>query len=129
MHQPKTISLSERVCLKMANVRMFRKLRGVRLPYAEQGMIYFTCMNYRKQTEEVKQKITDLCKEVCKIHGADEELYYKALFEFLTNPYITAEGIVLKYFVSDKQLYRLRRCFYEKWQGTSITQNPKRLRI
>ena len=127
MHQPKTISLSERVCLKMAGARLFRELRGVRLSYEKQGLIYFTCMNYRKQSEEVKQKITDLCGEVCRTCGTDAELYYKALFELLTNPYMTAEGVVIKYFVSDKQLYNLRRSFYEKWSGTSITQNPTRL--
>ena len=94
---------------------MFRKLRGVNLPYIEQGMIYFTCMNYAKQSEEIKMKIQNLCKEVCKECQSESELYEKALFEFITNQYIGAIGIVSKYYVSDKLLYRLRRKFYKMW--------------
>lgn len=95
---------------------MFRKLRGVKIPYVEQGIIYFTCMNYQKQSEDMKSKIVNLCHNVCRECGEEAELYEKALFEFITNQYIGASGIVMKYYVSDKLLYKLRRNFYERWQ-------------
>lgn len=94
---------------------MFRKLRGLKMPYAEQGLIHFTCMTYKKQSDDTQIKISALCKEVCAECGDDAAIYEKALFEFLTNQYIGAAGIVMKYYISDKMLYRLRRKFYELW--------------
>lgn len=94
---------------------MFRKLRGVKIPYVEQGIIYFTCMNYSKQSNETRNKIEALCKQVCTECGSEATLYENALFEFLTNQYIGAVGIVMKYCISDKRLYQLRREFYERW--------------
>ncbi len=94
---------------------MFRKLRGVKLSYIEQGVIYFTCMNYKNLSEPTREKIHNLCEEVCKVCGEEAELYEKALLEFVTNQYVGVTGIVMKYYVSDKLLYKLRRKFYESW--------------
>lgn len=94
---------------------MFRKLRGVKLSYIEQGVIYFTCMNYKNLPETTKEKIRNLCKEVCAICRDEADIYEKALLEFVTNQYTGATGIVMQHHVSDKMLYRLRRKFYELW--------------
>lgn len=56
---------------------MFRKLRGVRLPYNVQGLIYFTCATYRQQDQKTKAKIRELCNSV----GGE---YAGALFDVLT---------------------------------------------
>ncbi len=100
--------------MKVKVMKMFRKLRGVRLSYIEQGVIYFTCMNYKNLPETTKEKIRNLCKEVCAL-CEEAEIYEKALLEFVTNQYVGATGIVMKYYVSDKLLYKLRRKFYELW--------------
>ena len=42
---------------------IFRKLRGVNLPYREQGLIWFTCVNYDKQRKPVKEKINRMCRK------------------------------------------------------------------
>ena len=43
---------------------MFRKLRGVKLPYNTQGYIYFTCVTFSQQPPEIQNKIEQLCLEL-----------------------------------------------------------------
>lgn len=87
---------------------MFKKRRGIHIPYNKQGLIYFTCMNVREMPEDIQQKILNLCIEV----GKED---YKALYEVLTNDNKSVLSISLEYFLSEKRLYRLRKEFYEKW--------------
>lgn len=87
---------------------MFKKRRGIHIPYNKQGLIYFTCMNVKEMPEDVQQKILNLCIEV----GKED---YKALYEVLTNDNKSVLSISLEYFLSEKRLYRLRKEFYERW--------------
>lgn len=87
---------------------MFKKRKGVHIPYNKQGLIYFTCVNVKDMPEEVQNKILNLCIEVA---GED----YKALYEVMTNDKKSVLSISLEYFLSEKKLYRLRKEFYEKW--------------
>lgn len=87
---------------------MFKKRRGIHIPYNKQGLIYFTCMNIKDMPEDVQQKILNLCVEV----GKED---YKALYEVLTNDNKSVLSVSLEYFLSEKKLYRLRKEFYEKW--------------
>lgn len=87
---------------------MFKKRRGIHIPYNKQGLIYFICVNVKDMPEEVQQKILNLCIEVA---GED----YKALYEVVTNDKKSVLSISLEYFISEKRLYRLRKEFYEKW--------------
>ena len=77
---------------------MFRKLRGVKLPYNTQGYIYFTCVTFSQQPPEIQNKI-------------------EQLFEVLTKAgQYSVERIATDHFISAATLYRLRRKFYEKWE-------------
>ena len=87
---------------------MFRKRRGIHIPYNKQGLIHFTCVNVKDMPQEVQQKILNLCIEVA---GED----YKALYEVVTNDKKSVLSISLEYFINEKRLYRLRKEFYEKW--------------
>ncbi len=87
---------------------MFRKRRGIHIPYNKQGLIYFICVNVKDMPQEVQQKILNLCVEVA---GED----YKALYEVVTNDKKSVLSISLEYFINEKRLYRLRKEFYEKW--------------
>ena len=87
---------------------MFKKRRGIDLPYNKQGLIYFICMNAKDMPEEVRQKILNLCIEV---GGQD----CQALYEVVTNDTKSVLAISLEYFVNEKRLYKLRKEFYEKW--------------
>ena len=87
---------------------IFRQLRGVNLPYREQGLIWFTCVNYDKQRPEVKAKIKRLCQECGGEHS-------EALFVFLTRENVSPLWIEQTYYVSIKTLYRRRVKFYERW--------------
>ena len=87
---------------------MFRKRRGIHIPYNKQGLIYFTCVNVKDMPQEVQQKILNLCIEVA---GED----YKALYEVVTNDKKSVLSISREYFINEKRLYRLRKEFYEQW--------------
>lgn len=87
---------------------MFRKRRGIHIPYNKQGLIYFICVNVKDMPEDVQQRILNLCIEVA---GED----YKALYEVVTNDKKSILSISLEYFLNEKKLYRLRKEFYEKW--------------
>jgi glutathione peroxidase-family protein len=95
---------------------MFKKMRGVRIPYTKQGIIYFTCRDYADQSTRVQQKIDNLCMEVAGEH-------YAALRDIL----ITGKSIrqiSFEQYIEERTLYRLRKKFYEKWKNTknSITE-------
>lgn len=87
---------------------MFKKRRGIKLPYNRQGLIYFVCMNIVDMPEEIQKKILNLSIEV----GKDD---YQALYEFLTNDRSSAVSVSLKYLINEKRLYRLRKEFYERF--------------
>lgn len=87
---------------------MFRKRRGIHIPYNKQGLIYFICVNVKDMPEDVQQKILNLCIEV----GKED---YRALYEAVTNDKKSILSISLEYFLNEKKLYRLRKEFYEKW--------------
>lgn len=86
----------------------FRKLRGVRRPYKEQGLIWFTCLTYDKQPPEIQEKILRLCREC----GGE---YAEALFALLTRENVSVPWIEQTYHVSDSVLYKRRQEFYDKW--------------
>lgn len=87
---------------------MFKKRRGIHIPYNKQGLIYFTCLDVKNQPEDIQQKILNLCVEIA---GED----YKALYEVMTSDNKSILSISLEYFLSEKRLYRMRKEFYEKW--------------
>lgn len=87
---------------------MFKKKKSIKISYEAQGLIYFTCLTYRIQPQQVKKRILNLCIEVA---GED----YTALFEVLTKSTKTLERISSDYFVSTQRLSLYRKRFYEEW--------------
>ena len=87
---------------------MFKKRRGIKLPYNKQGLIYFTCVNYKDFPEEVLQKIEMLCDEIGKEHS-------DVLFEVMTNSSKSIRALAMDYHISETQLYHYRKKFYESW--------------
>ena len=85
----------------------FKYLRAVPRSYAQQGEIYFTCINYKRQPEAVKAKIRRLCTQA----GGE---YAAALLEYLTTD-SSWQGICDKYYISDRTLQRCRERFYNLW--------------
>lgn len=86
----------------------FRKLKGVNLPEDMQGFIRFTCLTYKKQPAETKEKVDRLCKEI----GGE---YSDALKEVMCTRK-TVGSIAYRYHTSDATMYRLRKKFYESWR-------------
>lgn len=99
---------------------MFRQRRSIRLPYEEQGLIYFTCLSYHRQSAAMQKKIESLSK-MC--GGA----YADALFEWVT----TGESVLyisMKYFVSESVLYAIRKKFYETWNVFGLLERKNAAR-
>lgn len=85
----------------------FRKLQGVELPEKQQGLIRYICLNEEYQPKRVREKIQRLCEEC---GGA----YSAALRDVMcTEKSIVA--IAREHYVSESQLYQLRKKFYENW--------------
>lgn len=85
----------------------FKKLRGIDLPEEQQGLIRYTCLNWRTQPVWVQEKIRYICEQCA---GA----YQHALFEVMTtNSSITA--IAMEHALSESMLYAMRKRFYESW--------------
>lgn len=88
----------------------FVHYKSIKIPYSKQGLIYFTCVNYNNIPESEQRLIRNLCEKVA---GDDSA----ALLEFLTDGNRSASSASLKYFISEKKLYILRRRFYEMWHS------------
>lgn len=87
---------------------MFKKRRGIHIPYNKQGLIYFTCVNYKAMPEPIQDKIMRLCHEVGKEHA-------EVLFEVVTNSNKSIHSLSMEYNISETQLYHYRKKFYEAW--------------
>ena len=87
---------------------MFKKRRGIHLPYNKQGLIYFTCMDIKNQPEYIQEKIQALCERI----GGE---HYRALYAMLTDDTQNVHGISMTYRISETQLYYYRKKFYENW--------------
>lgn len=85
----------------------FKKLKGIKLTYEVQGLIFFTCRTLDKQSIARQNKIKELCMNIA---GADA----KALLEVLTTD-TSILRISEKHFVPEKKLYQLRKSFYEEF--------------
>lgn len=87
---------------------MFKKLRSIHIPYNTQGLIYFTCLNYKNQPFEIQRKINNLCLEVAGEH-------YRALFALMTDDTRSVRSVAIEHYISETQLYYYRKKFYENW--------------
>ena len=87
---------------------MFKKRRGIKLSYNKQGLIYFTCMNYKDMPDYIKEKIIDLCEDVGKE-------YSEVLFKVVTDSNRSIRSLSMEYHISEMSLYRYRKKFYEAW--------------
>ena len=88
---------------------MFKRKRGIKLSYNEQGLIYFTCMNIKNQPARVQERIKHMCDEIGQENSS-------ALFELLTNDKKSLECIADENFMSEKNLSQMRKKFYEQWR-------------
>lgn len=86
----------------------FRKYKGIRLSYEEQGLIHFICRNYRKMPAEIQLKILDLCEL-----SSRENPY--ALFCLLTEGKSTTSVAQRFCIASESTLYEARKRFYDGW--------------
>ena len=84
---------------------MFKKRRGINLPYNKQGLTYFACMNFKNMSEAEVEKLKQICLDV-----AGE--YAEALYTLVTDDRLTIDGVANRYYMSPSNLYRYREMFY-----------------
>ena len=90
-------------------------MRGLRIPYKTQGLIYFTCHNINRQDYETKRNIRNLIDDIC----GDEECKKKALYAVIASDIsIRRASIEFNYSVSN--IYRWRMLFFEKAEECGI---------
>lgn len=87
---------------------MFKRKRGIKLSYEQQGMVYFFCANYARLPRTSKVAIRKLCDEIA---GRDSD----ALLVYLTKPEKDVGNVARNCFVSEKKLYKYRAQFYEEF--------------
>lgn len=92
---------------------MFRKLRGVDVDVVRQGLIFFTCLDYKRQPKKIRDKIDRLCD---KCGGG----YSAALKDLVTTPpwEMGVTCCAMRHHVSESTLYRIRKAFYEAWDAS-----------
>ena len=95
--------------------RMFKKMRGVKLPYRKQGLIYFVCANYADMPFCVREKIDQTCIE------AGEE-YYRALRDVVIGKK-SVKRAALECPCDESTLYRKRNEFYLRFAERSAEWN------
>ena len=83
---------------------MFKKMRGVKLPYRKQGLIYFVCANYADMPFCVREKIDQTCIET-------GEEYYAALHDVVTGKK-SVKRAALECPCDETTLYRKRNDLY-----------------
>lgn len=87
---------------------MFKKRRGIHIPYNKQGLIYFTCMNIKDMPEHIQNKILNLCNEVGKEHA-------EVLYAVVTDSTKSIRALSIEHHISETQLYYYQKKFYEAW--------------
>lgn len=86
----------------------FRKYRGMRLTYEQQGLVFFLCRNYRKLPKEQQKKVIRLCQMV----GRNNPY---ALFLLLTTDRSVQSLMTQFKLASESTLYEARNSFYREW--------------
>ena len=86
---------------------MFKKRRGINIPYNDQGLVHFICVNHERLPEKVVGMIVDICVDITKEHS-------KALFRVMTDDTKSIRNLALEHHISETQLYHYRKIFYER---------------
>ena len=85
-------------------------MKGVRLPYRRQGMIFFTLRCYQDMAGSGRQRIDARIRNAA---GGDEAVAEALRAWCLRGE--TIESAAMEHHVSESTLYRARKRLYEDW--------------
>lgn len=85
----------------------FKRGKRYGLPYEKQGLIYFTCLNYKDLPKKQREKIDRLCEKIGGQHR-------RALLEAVTTEK-TMLQVAMEYKVDESWLYRLVCRFFRAY--------------
>ena len=97
---------------------VFKKMRGCKLTYIQQGLVRFVCLNYKIMPERVQRNIRLLCNNCADGNGA----YYRALWDVLTTQKSVAQ-IASNHAVSERKIYNMRLAFYHAFYDFVFPDN------
>lgn len=90
----------------MTEFRFSKALEKAGLSYKEQGLIYFSLVNFK--TQKTADKILNLCLEIA---GED----YQGLYRFLTDDKVNHNFIEINYNIPPKRLFVWKNEFYLRY--------------
>ena len=85
----------------------FKKKRGIKLDYYQQGYIYFVCANYKRLPKTIRSKLD---RVVCDVGGFDGDALSKLLFDVSSS----VLSVSLEFNLSEGKLCRMREEFYRR---------------
>ncbi len=86
---------------------VFRQNKRLKVPYWQQGYIFFVSRKYDKLPAYQQEWILEHCQEV----GRE---YWKALFDYVTTD-ISATAVCIKSYISESTLNRLVKRYYDEF--------------
>ncbi len=85
----------------------FKKKRGIKLDYYQQGYIYFVCANYKRLPQGMRTKLDRVVRDV---GGFDGDALSKLLFDVSSS----VLSVSLEFSLSEGKLCRMREEFYKR---------------
>ncbi len=85
----------------------FKKKRGIKLDYYQQGYIYFVCANYKRLPQGMRSKLDRIVRDV---GGFDGDALAKLLFDVSSS----VLSVSLNFSLSEGKLCRMREEFYKR---------------
>lgn len=89
----------------------FKMQRNLKMPYRQQGRIYFTLVNYADLPERQQEKIDRLIADAA---GGDAA-YITALREWLLHDDSDVRRVSMEHYVSIQTLCRMREKVFRRW--------------
>lgn len=89
----------------------FKYMPSCKMNYVQQGVVFFTCQNFRYLEKEKQDKIRAFCTEI----GGGDGMKRQAILTYMTT-HISWRACCDRFYISDATLDRLRRRFYALWK-------------
>ena len=88
----------------------FKKIRGIKMSYERQGMIFFSLANYKSLGAAQRKRIDSLIETACK----GDPAYIGAMRAWLLEgkPFVTVSR---DFYVNPSTMGRIRKKLYESW--------------
>ena len=88
----------------------FKEIRGIGVPYAKQGQIFFTLANYKNLPKGQRDRIDELIRKAAK----GDESYIAAVRDWLLFD-VAFDTARYRHYVNGATMVKIRKRIYEWW--------------